>query len=264
MTTAISTTFDYGDLPEPEARAMERYAEAIVGVRNKLRREYGESALEIGRQLAEAHERYANRRNGCFEKWVNDRLEISPQHARRFITAFRFFSQQDYPNNVVRLFDESAMFLVAAESCPPDARKEALKIALSGGVVSHKLAASIVEKHKPKPADETGYSPHGTGAKKGSGKKASAAPPPAADRKPAHPEPPPQVIEPEYREVAEPEDTDVDWLRSQLSPLSRAARKLPEKYEPREEVANALHHALEVLMGGISPYRMVSASSDSE
>jgi hypothetical protein len=150
MSTGMTTAFDYGDLTEPEQRCLERAAERVRDIRLRV----AHSAIEIGRELKNAHERFAHKKTGTFGRWVEECCAITPRHARNFIDAYEVFGE---PN-----LDDSAMFLLSAPSCPEAARKEALKIADSGKAVTHKLAKSIVEKHTEKPAGlPSDYSPHG-------------------------------------------------------------------------------------------------------
>lgn len=238
--------FDYGDIPEPEQRAMERHAEKIRVIRQRVAR----SAVEIGSELKDAHERLSNRGDGTFGQWVESCCGITPRHARNFMAAAEVFGTKEW-ENLFPLLDDSAMFLLS--SSPDTAREEVRRIAASGKVVSHKLAKSIVEKHKPTPQSDLprDYSPHGKPSGKRSTKsdrvgsaESAAAGQPADERGgvgaaptacPSLPLEGPVVIDVESRVVA-------------------PAESKPEPQEPTDELAlrDALLSALAVLTSGIS------------
>src|SRR5690606_10391768 len=132
--TELAKAFDYGELPEPEIKAMERHAERLSAIRDSV----AQSAIETGRILSEARDRLASRRTGTFEQWVEQRCGMTPQHARRFINVSEQFGSK--PNIDVRFFDDTAMFLLAAPSCPEKARKEAERLAEQGKRVTAKAA----------------------------------------------------------------------------------------------------------------------------
>lgn len=72
-----------------------------------------------GEKLSEAHELFVYSRNvGGFEKWVKDRIGITPQHARRLMSVYKSIPAE-MSNQLVRL-SNSALFETA--SAEPDVK----------------------------------------------------------------------------------------------------------------------------------------------
>jgi hypothetical protein len=142
----LTKTFDYGDLPEAEVRAMERHAQAVTDLRDRYNRQTVEAIAEIGKVLDEAQERLAKRKTGTFAAWVKKRCNISRSTAYRYIESWRLV--RNCPT-VGQYLDLSAVYLIAPESCPAKARAEVLKLAESGKAVTKEQAKAIVEKHTP-------------------------------------------------------------------------------------------------------------------
>lgn len=282
------TSFDYGDLPEPEQRAMERHATNVQTIQERIRKTTAEGVADLGRELEAAQERLANRGSGTFQAWVKERLGISKSNAYNAIASWRFL--KDRPN-FGRTFEPSALYLIAPESCPAPARAEALKIAESGKVVTYEIAKAIVERHAPK-SDTSGYAPCGTGAKKRKAKESATAgglqgfverardagrsesgPVPVAAESGAGESPPavssPTVIETTARDVSTPpsapassEPTATDLLTA-LSPIVPKLRKVKEDLagNPFDAKAAGQYAAgLVSLIEGEPPaYRLVKA-----
>ena len=259
MDAIARSGFDYGDIPEPEVRALERTVEKIGELRSRAAR----CAIEAGRELKEAQDRLSNRKSGTFERWVESRCGITPRHARNFISAFETFGGK--PENVFRLFDDSSMFLLSAPSCPEDARNEALKLANSGKPVTHKVAKEIVEKHRPKPQNglPSDYSPHGKPKKRRKKQEATASSEGENPESPSEaPAKPTQADLIDARDE-QPETTPTQsapteqQVIAQLSALVRAIHGLPAT-EATKHAAKLVDQALETLMTGQVPETAVA------
>lgn len=105
-----------------------------------------ESAIEIGRLLEDARGRLAKRGNGIFKKWVECECGLSESTAKRCMRAFRVFGVRA---TVARTFELTAIHVLAAPSCPIEARDAADKYAESGVAVTAKLAKDLVRKYTP-------------------------------------------------------------------------------------------------------------------
>lgn len=153
--TPAGFDYDYGALPEPEVRAMERHASVVLSIRERQRKSEAEAAVRLGRELVAAQERLSGRGDGAFGRWIVERLGMTPRHARRFIAAFRAFGE-DACGHYVPNFEPTALFTLAAASCPEPARAAAVREAEAGKVVTAKRAAELVGKHSPTKAERKG------------------------------------------------------------------------------------------------------------
>ena len=145
MTTELATYegFD-GDLVDQ----LEKHAREITATQEAVRRISAEGVLKIGKRLALAQELLANKGNGTFVKWIEDRLGMSFKSAYRAIEAAGKFGEFV---NLTSSFDASAMYLLAADSTPDDVFQAAIELAEKGEKVTHKIAKQLVREAAGEP-----------------------------------------------------------------------------------------------------------------
>lgn len=134
----ITADFDYGQLPEKISRSLQGFEQTIRSLGR-------DTILQIGKQLLEAKELLEH---GQFQAWVQDRCGIDPRIARRWMHVAAVFKTD---NLSVLPLGQSALYLLAAPSCPEDAREEAISRASEGEVIGYTKAKEIIESHRPAP-----------------------------------------------------------------------------------------------------------------
>lgn len=156
--------FDYGDLSEREQNHFKRISKEIREIQGDQRRSNLEATAKIGERLADGQSRLSNRGNGTFQRWVEAEFDIVPKTAYRAIAVWDLLKVHDTVSQTLEL---SAAYLINEKACPEAARKEVLRLAENGHIVTHAKAKEIVEKYSPSPSNglPAGYSPHGTGSK---------------------------------------------------------------------------------------------------
>ncbi len=149
MATDITPSdFDYTDLADDDARALESHAEVIGQVSEQVRRVGAEGVIAIGKELAAAQKRLAGKgRDGVFRRWVEMRCGFTSRTAYNAIAACNTFGGKKCEN--VSHFDTSALYLLSADSCPESATKEAIRLAKKGEKITHKRAKELKVKHSP-------------------------------------------------------------------------------------------------------------------
>ena len=92
-----------------------------------VRRISGVAVVVIGRELNAVQERLAGKgRDGMFRPWLEKRCGFSHTIAYQDIAAYHTFGDEKC-KDYLHLFDDSAIRLLSTESCPPEARKEAIR-----------------------------------------------------------------------------------------------------------------------------------------
>lgn len=140
MSTEL-TKFDYGGLDKPK---LVYYAGQFA----KAMEAHTKSGMAIGQIVAEAHALFAeDGRDGLFSKWVESELRISRQTAYNYMWAFERFGNC----KTVLQFDAAAMYALASPKVPPEAAKEAQKLADKGHRIDKKKAKELVARFSDKP-----------------------------------------------------------------------------------------------------------------
>jgi len=87
-----------------------------------------EGVLQIGKELAAAQKRLANHGNGTFGKWAQDRCGISRDLAYKCISVHKTFGPLGL-SKISTNFSASSLYLLAKQTCPKEATKEAIELA---------------------------------------------------------------------------------------------------------------------------------------
>lgn len=158
--TALSTDFDYGFLPAADGKALEKRAENIERIQERTRRATADSIIKLGAELDAAQSVLSNHGNGTFTRWCHERCGLSKMSVSRFIRSYKCFSEVKDSNKLLPSFDQSALYLLSADTCPEAAFDKAIEIAESGEVVTHKKAKELVAEFTPT-SDEDDPEPQG-------------------------------------------------------------------------------------------------------
>lgn len=131
--------FEYGSLHEDTRLFVQQRTDEI----KELMRSTAEDIIHIGQKLLDVKERLDH---GDFESWLDKEFAWSLRTARRFMNVATRFK----PANLADLsVAPSALYLLSAPSTPDEAVEEALDRAADGEQITHQVAKSIVESHKP-------------------------------------------------------------------------------------------------------------------
>ena len=142
----IKTGYDYS-LVDTDTKGK------LINFASNVKRAKGgfvKAVIDIGGELSSAQEVLAGvGRDGQFRPWVELECSFTRQTAYNYISAYRTFGKC----KTVLHFDDTALYLLASDSTPEEATKEAVKLTERGTHVTAKLAKEIVERHKPKPEE---------------------------------------------------------------------------------------------------------------
>jgi hypothetical protein len=139
--TEIRTGFDYGpDVDADTRHSLEMIAAEleleVLGVMKRI--------AVIGNRLMDAREK-CKRVDGGFRRWIEHRCGVHPSWAYSAIQVARRFQV----SHNVRHFTTRALFDLARNNVPDEAREEAVARAEAGEPIGKRVAAEIVAKHRP-------------------------------------------------------------------------------------------------------------------
>lgn len=134
--------FSYESMDKDVAGKLRNLANRLQGLKEKL----AGHILEIGETITIAHDQFAKQKTGEFLKWVEFEAGYSKSSAYNYMSAYRVFG--NVPN--FGRIEDSALYALAQNNTPENARKEALRLADKGVKITHKQAKAIIKKHKPK------------------------------------------------------------------------------------------------------------------
>ena len=104
--------------------------------------------FKIALRVAEAHEHFTRRRNeGGFRSWVEDRLGYSRAHAYRLLDVANLMRVSQAWDTFSAL-PVTAIYLIAANSTPENARSEVLERVKVGECLSCATVAEVIETAK--------------------------------------------------------------------------------------------------------------------
>jgi hypothetical protein len=134
-------------LDEKDALVLCRHAEKISKICDRVNRTTTTGIIEVGAEFAAVQALLAGKgRDGTFRPWCKS-LGFSRSSVYRAIAAHAAFGKCP---TVGHFFEPKAVYLLAAESCPAEARAEALQLAEQGKHVGCDLAKQIVAQFVPK------------------------------------------------------------------------------------------------------------------
>lgn len=110
-----------------------------------LMRLTAENIISIGQKLTEVKEQLEH---GTFQSWLRTEFEWSEQTARQFMQVYRWSRTLENKNFVFSQLGTSALYLLAAPSTPPEARKEVLDLVEVGEKVTYTRTKTIVDRYK--------------------------------------------------------------------------------------------------------------------
>lgn len=110
-----------------------------------LMRLTAENIISIGQKLTEVKEELEH---GTFQSWLRTEFEWSEQTARQFMQVYRWSKTLKNKNFVFSQLGTSALYLLAAPSTPPEARKEVLDLVEVGEKVTYTRTKTIVDRYK--------------------------------------------------------------------------------------------------------------------
>ena len=110
-----------------------------------LMRLTAENIISIGQKLTEVKEELEH---GTFQSWLRTEFEWSEQTARQFMQVYRWSRTLENKNFVFSQLGTSALYLLAAPSTPPEARKEVLDLVEIGEKITYTRTKTIVDRHK--------------------------------------------------------------------------------------------------------------------
>lgn len=145
MTNTQLALFDYNGVVGRDVKACESAANRI----RKRERRMCLDVVSIGEELLVVKERLPH---GMFGKWLDHHFGWTDRAARMFIGAAEVFGKTENFSELT--IDQSAMYLLSADSCPEDATNEAIKRAKKGERITHKVAKDIRAKHTQCDSDD--------------------------------------------------------------------------------------------------------------
>lgn len=104
--------------------------------------------LEMGQAIKTANELLANHSGGTFGKWVETECGIAPKSAYRYMHAWESFGSCDSLSQLTA----EAVYALSSPNAPPEAAKQAQKLADKGVKVTEKVAKELLAPAEPKPA----------------------------------------------------------------------------------------------------------------
>ena len=110
-----------------------------------LMRLTAENIISIGQKLTEVKEELEH---GTFQSWLRTEFEWSEQTARQFMQVYRWSRTLKNKDFVFSQLGTSALYLLAAPSTPPEARKEVLDLVEVGEKVTYTRTKTIVDRYK--------------------------------------------------------------------------------------------------------------------
>jgi hypothetical protein len=110
-----------------------------------LMRLTADNIISIGQKLTEVKEQLEH---GTFQSWLRTEFEWSEQTARQFMQVYRWSKTFKNKNFVFSQLGTSALYLLAAPSTPPEARKEVLDLVEVGEKVTYTRTKTIVDRYK--------------------------------------------------------------------------------------------------------------------
>lgn len=114
-----------------------------------------EGIYEIGKELLHVKTILGH---GHFLSWLEDQFEWSERTARNFM-AVALKLERPAQNGKICQFAPSALYLLASDSTPEKARKEAEKLADEGMQITYSVAEDLKEKHQVAEAAFDGLTP---------------------------------------------------------------------------------------------------------
>ena len=141
MDLVSENSFEY-TLLDAKTRTMVRQCTSEI---KDLMRLTAENMISIGQKLTEVKEQLGH---GSFQNWLRTEFEWSEQTARQFMQVYRWSQTLKNKNFVFSQLTTSALYLLAAPSTPPEARKQVLSLVEAGEKVTYSCTKSIVERYK--------------------------------------------------------------------------------------------------------------------
>ena len=138
------TGFNYDALDTKPRAAVKRHAKAIHGLIERTT----ESLVEIGRRLHDVRESLSG--PGQFRAWIKAEFKWSQSTASNLMQIAEKFGHLDCLDH----FQHSALYVLVRNNVDERAVKEAVRLAESGQVITHKRAGQIVVKYQDRP-DQT-------------------------------------------------------------------------------------------------------------
>lgn len=136
METTLAVRFEYESLDQ--ANRINRHKTAIQVLEEQMKR----NILEIGQHLAHVQEELRHNKQGGFQQWVEAELGWSIRTAYNYLSVFLQFGNRA---NFAQLgLPTSAMYVLAAQSTPEEAREEILQRAEQGEQLSFKQIEETV------------------------------------------------------------------------------------------------------------------------
>ena len=111
----------------------------------KIKRIMEQTALDVGRELYQAHEEIKPYRDGGFKGWVEDEVGIKETYAHSLIRVYEHFGETRV--TLVSQFSGEAMRLLSYDNVPQEARDEAIALAEKEKVTVQK-AKDLIEDAK--------------------------------------------------------------------------------------------------------------------
>ncbi len=132
--------FNYALIDKDQAAKL-RYC---AGEIQKLKTTAAASMMSIGEMLCIAHDQLASHSGGTFQKWIESECGFSKRTAYNYMATFKVFGSCA----TVAQLEDSAMYALAQNGTPENARIEVLKLADKGVRITQKQAKEIIKKHK--------------------------------------------------------------------------------------------------------------------
>ena len=144
MESPTEESFEYTNLDEQTRTIIWQYTAEI----KDLMRLTAENIISIGRKLTQVKLQLGY---GSFQKWLRTEFEWSEQTARQFMQVYRWSETIENKKLVFSKLGTSALYLLAAPSTPPEARKEVLDLVDGGAKVSYTRAKHIINHYRKLP-----------------------------------------------------------------------------------------------------------------
>jgi 16S rRNA C1402 (ribose-2'-O) methylase RsmI len=116
----------YASLPLDTVHALEQRIQRINAV-------VAQAALDVGRELVEAHKEIQGMKEGSFQAWVKARIGISEQEACQLMAVSERFGERNLM--VLSRFAQTALLLLSAPSVLQEAYNQALAQAASAEAI---------------------------------------------------------------------------------------------------------------------------------
>jgi hypothetical protein len=130
--------FDYAALELEIRICVQQHTQQI----KTLMRRSAQDIIEIGQKLIEVKEKLGH---GCFETWLRAEFNWSEWTARKFMQVTRQFKTVNLTDLNIAT---TALYILASDSTPDGARREALKRATQGEIINPPKAKAIVERYR--------------------------------------------------------------------------------------------------------------------